>query len=118
MQRMEEALRLMKRMFVMFAVFGVIGLRPAGAEDMRTPDSLVWCGLDYSKVKMIGTDDFRDPENIFPEMLDKWNGLFMTEMLPKLEKMSNSLLTDIKAVEKPNQKPGASAIVRADGTRD
>jgi hypothetical protein len=34
-----------------------------GAEAQET---LAWCGLDYSKVKMIGTQDFRQPENIFP----------------------------------------------------
>jgi hypothetical protein len=40
----------------------------------------------------------------------------MKDMLPKLEKICSSLLTDTKAVEKPNQKPGPSAIVREDGT--
>ena len=86
------------------------------AETTSSPDTLVWCGLDYSRVKMIGTTDFKETDNIFPGMLDTWNGLFMKGMLPKLEKMSPGLLTDIKAVQGPNAKQTANCIVREDGT--
>lgn len=88
------------------------------AEVTSSPDALVWCGLDYSEVKMIGTDDFRDPDGIFPGMLDAWNALFMKEMLPSLEKMASPLRSDVTAVEGPNSKAKASQIVHEDGTKD
>lgn len=88
------------------------------ADETSSPDALVWCGLDYSMVKMIGTDDFRVPEEIFPGYLDKWNALFMKEMLPKLEAMTNPVYTDTMAVEKPNHKATTSQIIREDGTKD
>ncbi len=80
-------------------------------------DTLLWVGLDYSKVKMIGTADFRQPEKIFPGYLIEWNSLFMKELLPKLEKMAPGLKTDLKSVQAHNGKARASQIIREDGTR-
>jgi hypothetical protein len=88
------------------------------AADAGSPDTLVWCGLDYSMVKMIGTMDFRQPEQIFPTMLDAWNGLFMKEMLPELEKMAKSVATDIADVEAKNQKASAKQVEHEDGSRE
>ena len=79
--------------------------------------TLVWCGLDYSLVKMIGTMDFRQPEQIFPGMLTAWNGLFMTEMLPELEKMDKSVRSDLQGTEADNAKATGQQIQRQDGTR-
>jgi hypothetical protein len=107
----------MKFSVAVFALLSALNLWSAEIEETLSPDTLVWCGLDYSLVKMIGTDDFRKPEEIFPDKLDAWNSLFMKEMLPKLEKMAPSLRTDMKAVQKPNSKVGPSCIVREDGTR-
>jgi len=97
-------------------------LQVAGASVGRTAETsstpLVWCGLDYSKVKMIGTMDFRRPDQIFPQMLTTWNGLFMTEMLPQLEKITSFVRTDLQAVEQGNAKAKASQIVYKDGSTD
>jgi len=90
----------------------------AAAPPPANSNTLVWCGLDYSKVKMIGSRDFRQPDQIFPEMLMAWNGLFVEEMLPKLEKMAKSVRTDLRAVQERNQKASASQIDRIDGSRD
>ena len=110
---------MMKHMLVMFGLLSAVGMRQTFAEDTGSSDSLVWCGLDYSRVKMIGTEDFAEPSEIFPEMLDKWNSLFMKEMLPKLEKIAGSLRSDVKAVDVPNSKASEKkAIVREDGTRE
>src|SRR5207248_8255399 len=68
------------------------------SSDLST-NTLVWCGLDYSEVKMIGTLDFRQPAQIFPGELIEWNGLFMKEMMPKLEVMSPSVESDLDAVK-------------------
>ncbi|MCB9697305.1 MAG: hypothetical protein H6738_11035 [Alphaproteobacteria bacterium] len=48
--------------------------------------TLVWAGIDFGLVRMVGTGDFRDPEQIFPGYLDKWNGLFVEEQMEVLAK--------------------------------
>jgi len=67
---------------------------------------------------MIGTGDFRQPEHIFPEMLSTWNGLFIKEMLPKLEAMAKSVRTDIDAVTAPNEGAKSTQIEHKDGSRE
>ena len=88
------------------------------AQETGTADTLVWCGLDYSMVKMIGTADFKQPDQIFPAAFESWNALFMKEMLPQLEKMAKSSGSDLKAVESRNEKASPNQIEREDGTRD
>ncbi len=108
----------MKRTLVVFAMFGLLAAGAAHAQVTDNPDALIWCGLDYSRVKMIGTTDFNRPQEIFPGMLVAWNGLFMKEMLPELEKMSPSLGSDMAAVGAANDKASAKQIEREDGTRE
>ena len=99
----------------------MVSLLAAGtlrAQVTDNPEALIWCGLDYSRVKMIGTTDFMRPHEIFPGMLVAWNGLFMKEMLPELEKMSPSLGSDMAAVGAANDKANAKQIEREDGTRE
>jgi hypothetical protein len=95
----------------------LVGAGNTHARQGAATDPLVWCGLDYSMVKMIGTDGFRDPDKIFPGMLEAWNALFMKEMLPRLEKMAPSAQTDLKAVDARNAKASAKQIEHEDGTR-
>lgn len=88
------------------------------AQENATADTLVWCGLDYSMVKLIGTADFKQPGQIFPGALEQWNALFMKEMLPQLEAMATSVGSDLGAVQARNEKASAQQIEREDGTRD
>jgi hypothetical protein len=67
---------------------------------------------------MIGSMDFRQPDQIFPNMLGTWNGLFMKEMLPELESMAKTVRTDLSAVTARNEKTSPRQIEREDGTRD
>ena len=106
---------MMKRLLIV-AITIATGFGSALAQEAETPNTLVWCGLDYSRVKMIGTQDFREPDNIFPHMLESWNALFMKEMLPKLERMAPGLQTSTKTVQRGNAKLNAGCIVRQDGT--
>ena len=89
----------------------------AFAAERPKDEPLVWCGLDYSKVKMIGTSDFRQPDQIFPGMLNAWNSLFMKEMLPEIESMAKTVRVDTEAVTEGNSKATASQIERRDGSR-
>jgi hypothetical protein len=104
----------MKKNLLMVLLIGFAGLFTGHAQNSSGP--LVWCGLDYSRVKMIGTDDFRQPDQIFPAMLAKWNSLFLTEMMPKLERMAGSVETDLDAVSARNDKASTSQIERHDGS--
>lgn len=55
---------------------------------------VVWTGIDYGQVRMVGTLDFYEPDTIFPGYMDKWNGLFLSEMMPELGKL---LRADVSA---------------------
>ena len=110
----------MKRILTSVVMLGLAcaGMVRAADAPVSNDNDLVWCGLDYSLVKMIGTTDFLQPERIFPEAFDQWNILFMTEMLPQLEKMAPSVKSDLKPVTARNAKASAKQIQREDGTRD
>jgi hypothetical protein len=99
-------------------LFNLSGIVSGRAGETAPADMLVWCGLDYSKVKMIGTLDFRQPDQIFPNMLMEWNALFMKEMLPKLEAMAKPVQTDLDAVTDRNEKASPKQIERRDGSMD
>jgi hypothetical protein len=108
----------MKRALMTMVMFALVSAGAVRAQESAGPDTLVWCGLDYSMVKMIGTTDFAKPDQIFPGMLVAWNGLFMKEMLPELEKMAKSVRTDLAAVEASNEKASEKQVLREDGSRD
>lgn len=44
-----------------------------------TTSDLVWCGLDYSKVKCIGPEGFNDPYAIKEQFFSSWNHLMLSE---------------------------------------
>jgi hypothetical protein len=100
------------------ALFSLLTAGAVRAQVTDNPDALIWCGLDYSRVKMIGAEGFNQPGEIFPGMLVAWNGLFMKEMLPDLEKMSPSLGSDLSWVGAVNDKANSKQIEREDGTRE
>ncbi len=108
----------MKRALITTVMFALLSTSVVRAQESAGPDTLVWCGIDYSMCKMIGTTDFSQPSQIFPGMLVAWNGLFMKEMLPELEKMTKSVRTDLAAVEASNEKASEKQIQREDGSRD
>jgi len=108
----------MKRILIAIMLLGLTGTGVSRAADASSSDALVWCGLDYSMVKMIGTADFKQPSQIFPGMLEQWNALFMKEMIPLLEKMASPVQSDLAAVTARNEKASDKQIERQDGTKD
>lgn len=87
------------------------------------PNLLVWCGLDYSMVKMIGSPrDFPESE-IFPNSMERrgdrgpsmttaWNDLFMREMYPRLGRDLRAIVqSDLRAVESRNARVSPQQIV-------
>jgi len=63
------------------SLFAVDKTAKQTANPLLKSDTVIWAGLDYSMVRMYGTMDFKEPEKIFPDMFDNWNGLFLTELV-------------------------------------
>ena len=81
-------------------------------------DTVVWAGLDYSMVRMIGTNDFQVPDMIFPGMLDKWNALFIDERIAKVAKaLGKRVLLDMKGVARRNKATTTAQIISTSGTK-
>lgn len=75
-------------------------------------ESIVWVGIDYTQVKMVGLDAFRKPASIFPGMLKAWNALFVGEMIPELQnRLGKPVVTDITGMLERNNAAGASQII-------
>jgi hypothetical protein len=108
----------MKRILIALVMLSLSSARVTRAAEAGSPDTLVWCGLDYSMVKMIGILDFRQPDKIFPSMPTEWNALFVKEMFPRLETMAKSVRTDLKAVADRNDTASARQIEHEDGTAE
>jgi hypothetical protein len=119
MSSKNERLNMMKlkRFLVAVMLLNVASLSVVHAEG-NSSAPLVWCGLDYSKVKMIGPQDFRQPDQIFPGYLNKWNDLFMVEMFPHLHSMAKGAESDLDAVTAQNGKATEAQIQRPDGTQE
>jgi hypothetical protein len=82
-------------------------------------DTLVWAGLDYSKVRMIGPGQFNDPQSIFPGMLEAWNNLFLAERIRFVEKETRKrVVTDIAGVTEVNKTATPSQIIASPGSDD
>lgn len=104
--------------FCLLAAASAILLTNCASAPKGPTTIIVWCGVDYSKVKMIGTGDFRQPDRIFPAQLLDWNQMFMEEAFDYLHGMEKDVRAEIKAVEPNNARARASQIERVDGTEE
>ena len=77
----------MKRLFIaailLILGFCVLAKEKPNKHPLMASDTVVWAGLDYSMVRMIGTNDFKVPDAIFPGMLEKWNTCSLMKELKK-----------------------------------
>ena len=83
-------------------------------------DTVVWAGLDYSMVRMYGTQDFQKPEEIFPEMFAKWNSLFLTELVlhksERLQKATGKTVnSELDGMADRNKLAKTDQVIRQDG---
>jgi hypothetical protein len=99
---------------------GLLATLPA-AETTATPktDTIVWAGLDYSLVRLIGPGEFSSPETIFPGMLEAWNNLFLQERIQFVEKqLKKNVIPDIGGMTKVNQAATGKQIINSPGPDD
>ena len=69
----------MNNLVVLF-VMGIMGLTAQPAENISSTDEIVWFGMDYSQVKLIGGQDaFSDLDQIQGHYFRAWNELILTE---------------------------------------
>jgi hypothetical protein len=97
----------MKNIIATFLLVGVFcGL--VGAGESKNPlmaaDTLVWVGLDYSMLHIIGnTNDIKVPDLIFQDMPRKWNDLFLDERIEGVASSLNKrMLIDIGGISERN----------------
>ncbi|MBL3656849.1 hypothetical protein [Fulvivirga sediminis] len=79
-----------------------------------TATNVVWCGLDYSYVKCIGSEGFTDPEDITRRFFDSWNKLMLDEASKydfREEYEFKGLLYDLSVVKERNDIPKADELV-------
>lgn len=90
-----------------------------GRNPLMAKEPLVWAGIDYSMIRLIGSSDFRVPDMIFPRMLEKWNALYLderVELLPKV--LGKRVAIDIGAVTERNKKATPSQVIESPGPKD
>ena len=82
-------------------------------------DTVIWAGLDYSKVRMIGPGQFNEGDAIFPGMLQAWNELFLRERLRFVEKQTKKrVVVDIAGVTEVNKGATSKQIIVSPGPDD
>ncbi len=100
---------------IIFTLF-LLAFDSIGQSNPKVSNSstIVWAGLDFSKVKMIGSEGFTDPDAIKEEYFDKWNQLIETEAkkydFSKAYKKDNRI-NDLSIVINQNTLPDATKLV-------
>lgn len=79
---------------------------------MKGADSIVWAGLDYSLVKMIGsTNAIRAPGLLLQDMPSRWNDLFLDERIEDVGISLGKLIhIDIAGVTERNRQLKPSQV--------
>ena len=90
---------------------------PPAKPALLQAETVIWAGLDYSQTRFYGTEDFKHPEELFPEILEAWNQRFLETLIQdKSEPLSKALgkrvQPDINAVSAGNRAARSSAIIR------
>jgi len=105
--------------YVVLLLVGLLGSCGGSARVRQVPQlagatELVWLGIDYTGVKMVGLEGFNRPDEIFPSLLKNWNGLFVTEMLPDLrERVKKPVRVDVEHMIARNRQATRAQIIEA-----
>ena len=104
-------------------IIGFHGLAKEARNPLMDSDTVVWTGLDYSMVRMIGGNNFKygfqAVDLIFPGMPEKWNQLFLDE---RIEVAANALgkrvSIDTSGVAARNKTATTNQIILTPGPKD
>ncbi len=94
-----------------------------GAKKTQSPlmnaGTVTWVGLDYARVRMVGPDDFRKPEAIFPGMLDAWNALFLRERIKRVTSaLGKTVVLDTAGMSARNRQATPKQVIPSPGPDD
>lgn len=107
----------MKKRFVFAALLSHLFVTytfGAGRDPVVTTGEIIWAGIDYSQVRMIGPAQFNDADAIFPGYLETWNDLFLRERIDIVqEKTKKAVIPDIGAVTAANRTASARQIIES-----
>jgi hypothetical protein len=96
----------MKKLITLLLIAGFCNFVQAeqNKNPLMTSDTVVWAGLDYSMLRIIGNkNDIKVPDMIFQDMPRKWNDLFLDERIEGVAKSLNKLVfIDIGGVAERN----------------
>jgi hypothetical protein len=109
----------MKKLFAAVTLLAACGFAMGADKASMSSDTLVWAGLDYSMVKMIGPGEFNEPSVIFPGFLDGWNNRFLGKEIKPLEKFTKKrVVLDVGGVTEQNKTATGQQIVNSPGAND
>ena len=89
-------------------------LQSQETKDIFTSKEAIWYGLDFSKIKLIGSEGFTDVAKIEDVYFSSWNNLIINESAKyNLQLMfhKDTVLFDLSIVEKRNKLPEADELV-------
>jgi hypothetical protein len=79
---------------------------------------VVWAGLDYSRVVLVGPSGFTDRDKIMAEFPSAWNDLFLREQLGDLKKaLGREVRVDVAGVAAANAAVRQATVVDAEGDK-
>jgi len=105
----------MKKYLILFTAL-IISINTYSQEKSLLFESseLVWCGLDFSMAKCIGSIGFTNPKAIKEEYFSKWNDLMLAEPSKfnfKKAYQKTTQITDLSVVNRRNELPDHNTLV-------
>lgn len=105
----------MKKHTLLLALLVFISLAfTAPADQLFSTQEIVWCGLDFSEVKLIGAEGFSNPEDVKERFFDSWNQLVLDESnkynIQKFYQKERQI-NDLSVVNSRNSLPAASELL-------
>jgi hypothetical protein len=106
----------MKRSIFIILFFIGIGMSANAqtAKDIFTTDQIVWFGLDYSQVKLLGAIGFNDVQRVKDFYFNAWNQVILNESdkynLRSFLRKSD-IINDLSVVGKRNELPEVSKLI-------
>ena len=97
-----------------FLVFSFVSKGQYTPADVFKVDNITWYGLDFSNIKLIGSEGFTDPHAIQNRFFSSWNNLFISE--PEKYNLAetfskSSVENDLNIVTERNTLPDPDKLV-------
>ncbi len=114
----------MNRILACLGISLVVALASASAAElsqkMKDTTSVVWMGLDYSMMRMIGTEKtILVPDLLFQNMPARWNDLFLDERIEGVAgALKRRVQIDIEAVTERNKGISTNQVVLSGSSKD